>query len=91
MERVGVRELRQYASEYLRRVADGESFEVTDRKRAVARLVPIEGDSALDRLKAAGRLSVPQGDLLDAPEPVPLPKGSRSASEILHELREGER
>jgi prevent-host-death family protein len=32
-ERVGVRELRQNLSKWLRRVANGESFEVTDRGR----------------------------------------------------------
>jgi hypothetical protein len=34
--RVGVRELRQNLSVYLRRVLKGESFEVTDRGRTVA-------------------------------------------------------
>ena len=40
-ERVGVRELRQNLSVYLRRVAAGETLEVTERKRAVAILVPL--------------------------------------------------
>src|SRR5680860_186457 len=31
MERIGVRELRQHASRWLRRVAAGESFEITER------------------------------------------------------------
>jgi len=44
MERIGVRELRQHASRYLARVAGGESLEVTDRGRPVARLVPIVGE-----------------------------------------------
>ena len=45
MDRIGVRELRQHASRYLERVAHGESLEVTDRGRPIARLVPIETDS----------------------------------------------
>ena len=31
MERIGIRELRQHASRWVRRAAAGESFEVTDR------------------------------------------------------------
>lgn len=41
MDRIGVRELRQHASRYLARVAHGETLEVTDRGRLVARLVPV--------------------------------------------------
>jgi prevent-host-death family protein len=39
-ESVGVRELRQNLSRYLDRVKAGEPFVVTERGRAVARLVP---------------------------------------------------
>lgn len=42
MESVGVRELRQSASELLDRVAStGDSIEITNHGRPVARLVPI--------------------------------------------------
>jgi prevent-host-death family protein len=44
MQRIGVRELRQQASRYLKRVAAGEAFEVTDNGRPVARLVPLPSD-----------------------------------------------
>jgi prevent-host-death family protein len=36
MESVGVQQLRQRASELLRRVESGETMEVTDRRRPVA-------------------------------------------------------
>src|SRR5207247_1093408 len=55
MERIGVRELRQHASRYLERVAKGETLEVTDRGRPVARLVPITGDT-WSNLVASGRV-----------------------------------
>lgn len=43
MEQVGIRELKEQASEIVRRVReDGDSFEVTYRGRAVARLVPVQ-------------------------------------------------
>lgn len=49
MERIGIRELRQHASRYLRRVQLGESLEITDRGRPVALLVPVRADSWEDR------------------------------------------
>jgi prevent-host-death family protein len=42
---VGVRELRQNLSVYLRRVAEGERFVVTDRREPVAELVPLADES----------------------------------------------
>lgn len=39
---MGVRELRQNLSVYLRRVATGERFVVTDRREPVAELVPLD-------------------------------------------------
>jgi prevent-host-death family protein len=63
MERIGVRELRQHASRYLARVANGEPIEVTDRGRPVARLVPVpSGESALAELIGSGRLKAPESD-----------------------------
>lgn len=57
MERIGVRELRQHASRYLERVVRGESLEVTDRGRPVARLVPVHADVWAD-LVAQRRVSL---------------------------------
>lgn len=45
MERIGLRELRQHASRYIARVAKGETVEVTQRGRLVARIVPAGEDS----------------------------------------------
>lgn len=68
MDRIGVRELRQNASRYLARVANGESLEVTDRGRPVALLVPI-GSEPWQALVASGRVLPPaqDGDVLDEP------------------------
>ena len=53
---VGVRELRQNLSVYLRRLHAGTVYRVTDRGRAVALLVPIPRHStAVERLIASGR------------------------------------
>lgn len=43
MIRVGVRELRDNLSRYLRRVKEGDRIEVTDRGAAVALLLPVTG------------------------------------------------
>ena len=67
---VGVRELRQNLSVYLRRVEAGEALEVADRGRPVAMLVPLRKPSTLvERLVAAGRATDRQGDLTDLGPP----------------------
>lgn len=64
-EAVGVRELRQNLSVYLVRVIAGETLEVTDRGRPVARLTPIAvGEALLARLEREGRAVPATGDLL---------------------------
>jgi prevent-host-death family protein len=60
MEDIGVRELRQQASRYLRRVAAGESFTVTDYGKPVAVLAPTmdavraQSEAVVQRLVDAG-------------------------------------
>ena len=63
-DRVGVRELRQNLSVYLRRVKTGEALEVTERGHVVARLVPArEDESVLERLIAEGKATPAVGSL----------------------------
>lgn len=60
MDRIGVRELNQHTSQVLARVSGGESIEITDRGKPVARLVPVDDDtSVLARLVATGRATAP--------------------------------
>ena len=91
MDRVGVRELRQNASLWLRRVAAGESFEVTDRGRPVALLVPVPVKEGLDALVAAGRARPGHGRLGDLGPALPLRPGAPRPSEVLERLRADER
>jgi prevent-host-death family protein len=51
---VGIRQLRNNLSDYLEQVRDGGEVVVTDRGAAVARIVPIPGGRAIDRLVADG-------------------------------------
>jgi prevent-host-death family protein len=91
MDTIGVRELRQNASRYLERVAQGETIEVTDRGRPVARLVPTQTGSARDRLATAGRLRRRKGSWADLGRPLPPRTGKPLPSEILARMRETER
>lgn len=91
MERIGVRELNQHTSQVLARVAGGETIEVTERGRPVARLVPVaDHASVLARLVASGRAVAPT-----SVGPIPLPPAlgdpTVSAAEVVAQLRDEER
>jgi prevent-host-death family protein len=91
MASVGIRELRQRASELIRRVERGETIEVTDRGRPVAVLAPLPNRGPLEHLRAAGELTPARGRLDDLPEPLPLPPGEEAPSAVLARLRRDER
>jgi antitoxin (DNA-binding transcriptional repressor) of toxin-antitoxin stability system len=86
--RVGVRELRQNLSVYLRRIKAGETLEVTERGQIVARLTPPPSKtlSPLQRLIAEGRATAPSRSHQDLPLPPSIP--GRPLSEILQEMRD---
>ena len=88
---VGVRELRQRASELLRRVEQGETIEVTDRGRPVAVLSPIPDRGSLDQLRTTGQLDPALADLAGLPDPLPISDVGVPASEVLAALRRDER
>ncbi len=92
VDRVGVRELRQNLSVYLRRVKDGETLEVTEHGHPVAVLgPPPRSGSIIDRLIAEGRATAPTGGIADLPPPPPRKPGQRPLSEVLQEMRDEER
>ncbi|MEX0990681.1 MAG: type II toxin-antitoxin system prevent-host-death family antitoxin [Actinomycetota bacterium] len=86
--RVGVRELRQNLSKYLRLVERGETLEVTERGHPVALLAPLPptGTTVIDRLVAAGRATRATRSLDD----LPAPQGAISTrgTDALREQRE---
>jgi len=86
MTTVGVAELRQNLSKYLRLVEQGERLVVTDRNRPVAELGPAPTTgNALDRLIADGRVSRPTRRR--RPEPLELAGDARALSRALDEIR----
>jgi prevent-host-death family protein len=91
MASTGIRELRQRASELLRRVEAGETIEITDRGRPVAVLAPLPDQRPIDRLRATGELVPAGSDLKDLPEPLPLAPGQEPPSSVLDRLRRDER
>lgn len=88
---IGVRELRQRASELLRRVERGETIEVTDRGRPVAILAPAPEGGPLDRMRALGEVEPAKGDLDDLPDPLVLGPRIERPSKVLGRLRQHER
>ena len=88
---VGVRELRQKASELLRRVEAGETIQITDRSRPVAILAPIPDVGATAALRATGDLVPAPDDLKTLPEPLPLRPGQEPPARVLERLRADER
>ncbi|MGH9490914.1 MAG: type II toxin-antitoxin system Phd/YefM family antitoxin [Terriglobales bacterium] len=91
LAQVGVRELRQNLSVYLRRVKRGERLEVTEHGRPVALLAPLpQSESTWDRLVAEGRLIPATRDLLDIPAPSGPNLGHAVSDEVLKD-REDER
>jgi prevent-host-death family protein len=91
MASIGVRELRQRASELLRRVEQGETIEITDRGRRVALLSPPPEGRPLDRLRALGDIEPARGSLDDLPAPLVLAPGVERPSDVLNRLRKDER
>src|SRR4051794_38393063 len=86
--RVGVRELRQNLSVYLRRIEAGETLEVTEHGRPVAQLGPIRRRelTGLARLEAEGAITPATIDHRTIGLPPSIP--GRPLSEILQEMRD---
>jgi len=95
MDTIGIRELRRYASRWLARVKAGETFVVTDRGRPVAKISPIAQPGGYESLLAEGRIApgtgLPLGEVLAAIDADLPPDQGPSLSEILAEMRQGER
>ena len=96
MKSVGIRELKNRLSEYLRRVRSGESVLVTDRGEVVAEILP-PGQAQTDASVPVGLLTLARRGLATlgspgAPELYPaLPlarrERRRSAAQLLDEER----
>lgn len=86
MASIGIRELKQNASEVIARVARGEWLIVTDRGRPVAQISPVPA-SQLDRLRDAGRVRDAVQEVSDLPAPTKAPRGASLSRSIIDERR----
>ena len=82
---VGIRELRAELSRWIKRAREGEEIVVTDRGRAVARIVSLDGERKIDRLIAAGVVT-PAPRPWKGPLPKPI-KAKGTISDLLIEQR----
>lgn len=91
MDRVGIRELRNYASRVVRRAQSGQRIVITVDGVPAAQIGPLDDGSAtrtMDDLIAAG-LVIPPRTSVPAPPPMPLPSlGGLSSTEILRRDRD---
>ncbi len=95
MQTIGVRELRQQASRYLREVEQGETFEVTNGGRPVALLTPLPEVGPAEQMRRAGRIKPGRGNLREVMRELGLPReptpGLPLPSQVLEQMRADER
>ena len=79
-----MRELRDHLSRYLDQVQAGAEVVVTDRGRAIARVLPIGGERAIDRLIREGLVTPAKQRRRQRPRPV---KAAGPVSDLVTEQR----
>jgi prevent-host-death family protein len=89
MEQIPIRTLNQDTAGVLARVERGEVVEVTNRGRAIARIVPVSADALAD-LVALGTVTPPTIASPFVMPTVPAEPGSE-AGQLIAELRDEER
>lgn len=85
MDEAGIRELRDHLSRYLDRVRQGEEIVITDRGRAIARMVPVSGERTLQRLIQEGLVEPAPGD--ERRRPAERVRGEGTVSDLVAEQR----
>jgi prevent-host-death family protein len=84
MAEVGVRELRDHLSRYLDQVRHGEEVVVTDRGQAIARVIPIDGGRAIDKLIREGIITPAKHRERRRPKPIAV---AGTVSDLVAEQR----
>jgi len=86
MIEVGVRELKNSLSSYLKRVRAGETIVVTDRGEPIARIIPTAIPDRIARLMAEGRATW-SGKRFEPPDTLIRPKPGPPFSDYISEDR----
>lgn len=81
---VGVRELRDHLSRYLTRVGEGHTIIVTDHGRPVARIVPADVPTTLERMIAEGKVTPASRGKSERPAPIAT---AGTVSDLIDEQR----
>lgn len=81
---VGIRALRDGLSKHLAEVRRGHVVTVTEHGRPVARIVPVDRPTSLERLVAEGLVRPPSRAKRGTPRPVPA---TGSVSDLVAEQR----
>jgi len=81
---VGVRALRDELSRHLSDVKDGHTITVTEHGRPIARIVPVQELTTLERLIAEGRATPPKQPKTARPAPVAI---NGTVSDLVAEQR----
>ena len=89
METVGIRELRQNASQVVAKVAAGQVITITDRGRPVAQMSPL-ANSSIERLRERG-LITPATRTFEEDCASTKPTTGPPLSPVLQQLRDEER
>lgn len=89
METVGIRELRQNASQVVAKVAAGQVITITDRGRPVAQMSPL-ASSSIERLRERG-LITPATRTFEEYCALTKPTTGPPLSPVLQQLRDEER
>ena len=86
---VGLRELRARLSRYISQVKAGDTLVITDRRKPVARIVPVQTslETRMQELVQAGLLAW-NGQRFAPQAPIARTGGSRTVAELLLEDRE---
>ena len=90
MRQVGIRALKQNASEVIAEVTNGETIVITDRGRPVAQISPLP-NSPLATHIASGMIVRAKNSKKKLPQPISRQKNAPSLSELLIEMRNKER
>jgi prevent-host-death family protein len=90
MTTVGIRALKQNASEIVRQAAAGDVITITDRGTPVARIVPLRS-SRLEDMRNSGLVRRASKRPTDLPLPTPRITDGPNLGEILREMRDDER
>lgn len=90
MSSVGIRALKQNASEVVRQAAAGDVITITDRGTPVARLVPLR-TSRLDEMRNAGLVQRASRSAADLAFPTVEITDAPALSDTLRSMRDDER